>query len=92
MIKALARAFRWRRRLAAGAGAAVTQIASKEKINSVSRVLRLTLLAPGIVEASLDGRQAAEVTLPMLMKTFPVEWAGQRRELGGGIPTAPGDT
>jgi hypothetical protein len=38
-------------------------------------VLRLTLLAPDIVVVILDGRQAPEMTLPVLMKAFPVEWA-----------------
>ncbi len=43
----------------------------------VSRVLRLTLLAPEIVEAILDGQQPAEVTLAGLLEPFPVEWASQ---------------
>jgi hypothetical protein len=41
-------------------------------------VLRLTLLAPDIVEAILDGRQTNNVTLPMLMQPFSVEWQVQR--------------
>lgn len=79
IVKALARAFRWRRMLEAGAVVTVREIAAKEKINEshVGRVLRLTLLAPEIVEAILDGRQAPEVTLPELMKAFPVAWAEQ---------------
>ena len=74
----MARAFRWRRMLETGAFATVTEIAAKEKINRsyVSRVLRLTLLAPDIVEAILDGRQAAEATLPAAMKVFPADWGG----------------
>ena len=44
----------------------------------VSRVLRLTLLAPDIVEAILDGRQPKEMTLAVLMKPFPVGWEEQR--------------
>jgi len=40
-------------------------------------VLRLTLLAPDIVEAILDGRQPEGMTLPGLMEPFPVEWAAQ---------------
>ena len=69
MEKALARSFRWRRMLETGAVVTIREIAAKEKINEsyVSRVLRLTLLAPEIVEAILDGRQPAEVTLPGLM-------------------------
>ena len=76
MVKALARAFRWRRMLETGAVSTVREIATKEKINPsyISRVLRLTLLAPEIVEAILDGRQPADVTLPALMEGFPGEW------------------
>ena len=81
IVKALARGFRWRRMLETGAVATVTEIAAKERINGsyVSRVLRLTLLAPEIVEAILDGRQATDVTLPVLMKVFPAEWSAQKR-------------
>ena len=48
----------------------------------VSRVLRLTLLAPEIVEAILDGRQPAELQLDDLLEGFPLEWAEQRLALG----------
>ena len=44
----------------------------------VSRILRLTLLAPEIVEAILDGRQPAELQLDDLLTGFPLEWEGQR--------------
>ena len=86
LVKALARAFRWRRMLETGAVATVGEIAARVKINKsyVSRVLRLTLLAPEIVEAILDGRQAAEMTLRGLMGPFPVEWGEQRAVLVGG--------
>jgi len=79
LIKAVARAFRWRRMLESGRFATINELAAAEKINSsyVSRVLRLTLLAPGIVEAILDGRQPQGVTLPGLMEPFPVEWERQ---------------
>jgi hypothetical protein len=81
LVKALARAFRWRRMLESGSVATLTEIAVKEKINAsyVSRVLRLTLLAPDIVEAILDGRQTTQITLPLLMKPFAIEWEQQRR-------------
>ena len=83
MIKALARAFRWRKLMETGAYATVEEIAAAEKINAsyVSRVLRLTLLAPDIVEAILDGRQPAEMTLAALMNPFPVAWREQLAEL-----------
>ncbi len=80
MVKALARAFRWRKLLETGMYGTIEEIAAAEKINSsyVSRVLRLTLLAPDIVEAILDGRQPAEVTLAGLMRPFAVQWVRQR--------------
>ena len=80
LVKALARAFRWRRMLESGVVSTVGEIAMREKINKsyVSRVLRLTLLGPEIVEAILDGRQAPEMTLPGLMRVFPLEWDRQR--------------
>ena len=70
----------------AGRFATINELAAAEKINSsyVSRLLRLTLLAPDIVEAILDGRQAEGITLPGLMEPFPVEWGrqpGARRKL-----------
>lgn len=84
LIKAVARAFRWRRMLETGRFATINELAAAEKINSsyVSRVLRLTLLAPDIVEAILDGRQPEGMTLPALMEPFPAEWEGQHADLG----------
>jgi len=78
MIKALARAFRWRKLLEAGDCGSIDEIAAKEKINLsyVGRLLRMTLLAPKI-EAILDGRQPTEMTLVVLMQQFPVNWAEQ---------------
>ena len=87
LVKALARAFRWRKLLETGVYATIDDMAAAEKINGsyVSRVLRLTLLAPDIVEAILDGRQPAEMTLVVLMKPFPVEWSGQNMAFGVAI-------
>jgi hypothetical protein len=79
LIKAVARAFRWRGMLESGAFATINELAAAEKINPsyVSRVLRLTLLAPEMVEAILDGRQPKGMTLPALLEPFPVEWIQQ---------------
>lgn len=79
-VRALARAFRWRRLLETGAVATVHEIAVAESINPsyVSRVLRLTLLAPEIIEAVMEGRavRGAE-TLDGLMLPFPIDWGRQ---------------
>lgn len=80
LVKAVARAFRWRRMMETGRYDTINELAAAEEINSsyVSRLLRLTLLAPDIVEAILDGRQPEAMTLPGLMEPFPVEWGRQR--------------
>ena len=84
MIKAVARAFRWQRLLENGTYGCLDEIAKAEKIGPsfVSRVIRLALLAPDIVEAVLAGKQPAHLTLRDLMQQFPVEWAGQRLPFG----------
>jgi hypothetical protein len=83
LVKALARAFRWRRQLETGVHTCIRDIAKAERINEsyVFRVYRLTLLAPDIVEAILDGRQPEGLTLARMMKPFPVEWEGQRKDM-----------
>ena len=83
LVKALARAFRWRRLLEDGEYSSVEDLARAEKINTsyVSRILRLTLLAPDTIEIILDGRQPADLTLSRLQKPFPVEWQEQTRLL-----------
>ena len=79
MVKALARAFRWRKMLDEGEYATLEDLATTKDVHAtyVSRVLRLTLLSPEIVEAILDGRQSAEMQLDDLLKGFPLGWEEQ---------------
>ncbi|MBY8978359.1 hypothetical protein KHP62_21320 [Rhodobacteraceae bacterium NNCM2] len=81
LVKALARAFRWKQMLESGEFATIAELAEREGIapSYMTRVLRLTLLAPDIVEAILDGKQGPEVTLAGLLEPFPVEWVEQAR-------------
>lgn len=83
LVKALARAFRWRRLLEEGRYGSLGELAVAEKVDrsNLSRLLRLTLLAPDIVEAILDGRHAEEMTLAGLREGMPVPWAEQRAAL-----------
>ena len=76
LVKALARAFRWKRMLESGEFATIAELAEREGIapSYMTRVLRLSLLAPDIVDAILDGTQAPEVTLAQVLEPFPVEW------------------
>ena len=85
MVKALARAFRWRKMLDTGVHATLEDLARVKGVapSYVSRVLRLTLLAPEIVEAVLDGRQPAGLRLDDLLEGFPLDWERQRSGLGG---------
>ena len=77
-VKALARAFRWRKLLETGVYGTIDELAQSERINPsyVSRVLRLTLLAPDIVEAVLDGRQPEDMTLATAMAGVPAGGMG----------------
>ena len=85
LVKALARAFRWKRMLESGDFATINELADREGIapSYMTRVLRLTLLAPDIVDAVLDGRTGPEITLARLLEPFPVEWREQATTIGG---------
>ncbi len=80
LVKALARAFRYQRLLDEGRYASISEMAGAEKIERgyLGSLLRLTLLAPDIVEAMLDGRQPADLSMPALMEPITVVWAEQR--------------
>ncbi len=77
LIKALARAFRWKRMLESGEFSTITELAQRERIAApyLTRTMRLAQLAPDLVEAILDGRPGPEVTLATLLEPFPAEWA-----------------
>jgi len=82
LVKAIARAHRWKRMLEGGEFASAAELAAAEEINQsyVCRVLRLTLLAPDIVQQILDGRQPHTLQVELLLKPFPAEWDQQHRE------------
>jgi hypothetical protein len=83
LVKALARAWRWQRLLDSGVYTSVTEIAEAEGIGKsyVSRILRLALLAPDIVEAILAGRAVGVLMLEKLERPLPASWEEQRRLL-----------
>ncbi|WP_419900863.1 hypothetical protein [Roseomonas sp. USHLN139] len=96
LVKALARAFRHQRLLDEGRYASISEMAVAERIERgyLGKLLRLTLLAPHIVEAIMDGRQPEGMTLPVLMEPFSATWdkqlvllqaAAQKRHV---VPTA----
>lgn len=63
----------------AGRFATIDELAAAEKLDRgyLGRLLQLTLLAPNIVEAIVEGRQPDGMMLPAPMEPFPVEWARQ---------------
>ena len=79
LVKALARAFRWKQMLDEGRYASVRELAEGERVKPsyAAGMMRLTLLAPAIVDAILDGRQADGMSLDLLLKSFPVYWPQQ---------------
>ena len=80
LIKAIARGFRWRKLLEQGVYESVDEIAAREKIDRsfVSRLMRMTLLAPDIVEMILAGHQLRGVSLQALKRPIPHLWDDQR--------------
>ena len=76
MVKVIARGFRWQRLLSNGTYSTIADLAVAERINPsyVSRILRLAYLSPKIVQAILDGKQPAWLTMKELLKPFPSEW------------------
>ena len=84
LIRALARAHRWKRMLEDGKYRSAGEIAEAEGITRsfVNRLLRLTLLAPDIQEAILDGRQAKGMQLEDVTGAKPAEWDAQKKAIG----------
>jgi len=83
LVKALARAHRWRRILESGDFSTIQELAAAERVNPsyLSRMLRLTLLAPAVVEAILNGRQPRELQLNEILAPFSTEWSRQSNQL-----------
>ena len=83
LVKALARAFRWRRMLEEGRYGSIRELATAERVDRayIGRALNLTLLAPDMVEAILNGREPQGVTRPRAMDPPSTEWAGYTANL-----------
>jgi hypothetical protein len=83
LVKAVVRAHRWRQMIESGKYASSAELAKAEKVNDsyLSRILRLTLIAPDIIEAILAGRQPTTLQLDDLFKPLPAAWGRQRSEL-----------
>jgi hypothetical protein len=83
LIRALARAHRWKGMLEERKYRSAGEMAEAEGVTRsfVNRLLRLTLLAPDVVEAILDGRQPKGIQLEALTRVMPSTWAEQRESI-----------
>ena len=88
LIRALARAHRWKGMLEEGKYRSAAEVAEVEHVTRsfVNRLLRLTLLAPDIVETILDGRQSKGMQLEELTRAMPSGWEEQRMLFCQGAP------
>jgi hypothetical protein len=84
LVIALARAHRWKALLESGRFCSLEEMAHALKLDRsyVGRILRLTLLAPDIIMAILDGNEPSGMSLGKLTKTLPLDWIEQRNLLG----------
>jgi hypothetical protein len=83
LMKELAPAFKYQRLLDEGRNASISEMAAAERIERgyLGSLLRLTLLAPALVEELLDGASGPEFSLPELLQPFPEIWEHQRELL-----------
>ena len=88
LVKALARAFRWKRMLDSGKFATIAELAEREGIAApyLTRTMRLSHLSPDLVESILEGRQPRHLTLEVLRRPLPEDWTEQKRALGAPAP------
>ena len=83
LLKAVVRAHRWRAMLENGEYGSSAELAKTERVNDsyLSRILRLTLIAPEMTEAILAGRQPSTLQLDDLLKPLPSAWSEQHSAL-----------
>lgn len=84
MITSLARAFRWQSLIDEGKFCNVHDLARTicKDDAYVSRITRLTLLAPDIIHGILAGTLGKRIGVEMCKKPFPVMWDEQRKFFG----------
>jgi hypothetical protein len=89
LIKAVARVHRWPEKIMRGEFTSRQSIAQFARVDQryAGRLLQFAFLAPDIVEAFLDGRQPANLTVQKLLQGFPPNWAEQRKRLQFSVAT-----
>ena len=84
IVQALARAFSWAEVIESGEVKSISELATNLDVDNsyVARILKLTTLAPDIIEAILNGEEPTGLSLAKLTRTFPVDWEEQRTMFG----------
>ncbi len=84
VVQALGRAFSWSEAMERGAFRSVSDLARNLDVDTsyVARILKLTTLAPDIIEAILNGEEPSGLSLAQLIRTFPMDWEQQRALFG----------
>ena len=79
VLKAIAKAWSWRRKLESGAVGTISDIAKAEDVSStyVGRILRLAYLAPTVLEKLLIARIAPTVSVRDLALFADLPWVEQ---------------
>jgi hypothetical protein len=84
LVVALGRAHHWQELIDSGRYGTITDLAAALQVDRayVSRMLRLTLLAPDIIEAILRGAEPSGLSLGRLTGRLPLLWTEQREKFG----------
>ena len=84
LVQALGRAFSWAEAIESGEVHSISDLARTLDVDNsyVVRILKLTTLAPDIIEAILHGEEPSGLSLAQLIRTFPMDWERQRALFG----------
>jgi hypothetical protein len=87
---AITRAHRWKELIDSGKFASISELAQAIGMDAsyAARIYRLTLLAPDIIEAILDGNEPEGLSMRILSQPIPLDWHEQRALLGFENPTS----
>jgi hypothetical protein len=89
LLRAAARGYEWIRLIEAGKLQNQRAVAAYAGLHEryITRILQCAFLAPTIVEAILEGREPADLSLDRLLKHLPPSWEQQRVRLGFQAPS-----
>ena len=84
VVQALGRASSWAEAIESGEVHSISDLARNLDVDNsyVARILKLTTLAPDIIEAILHGEEPSGLSLAQLIRTFPMDWERQRALFG----------